>query len=113
MSRFYEVPGQAGVRSKVRNDDGVLIDPLHSHRQVLYQIGKKQYLLYKECGPIRKADGSLSSELYDFIYTSDCFIQGTGNISLPEDLLNRVREDLPEAYAALGLKCVIDPPPNG
>jgi hypothetical protein len=105
MSEFKE------IRNGARNDLGVFINPFYSHNLILYEVGGKRYLIQEESSNIRDEHGRISEQIYHLIWVSSAYEKDKGmGIPLPEHLLNRIREDLPKAYAAMGLKCIIDPP---
>lgn len=107
MSDFNEIHNGA------KNALGVFVNPHYSHNLILYQVEGKQYLIPEETGNIRDERGKISEKLYHFIFVAGAYRKDKGVGSpVPEAVLNRIRKDLPKAYEAMGLKCVIDPPPE-
>jgi len=105
MSEFKEVQNGA------KNKSGVFINPFYSHNLILYEVHGNKYLIQEESGNIRDEQGKISEQIYHYIRVSSAYEKDKGmDVPLPEDLLSRIREDLPKAYAAMGLKCVVDPP---
>jgi hypothetical protein len=100
MSKFTLVPGN---RPKATNERGVIVESRFDHMLTSYEVEGTRYLVPLEFG--RKGQ-----EYFDILYVDDAYKENEwkpGAPKLPRELLEQMRDDLPEAYAALGLKCII------
>ena len=97
MSDFEKIPG---TLSLAKNRLGVVVDPLFSHELVSYDLDGVRYIVPSE-------SGKLGTEYFSFLYISSAYREDAWGVPLPKSLLDRMRKDLPDAFAACGLKCTL------
>jgi hypothetical protein len=106
MNSFEKIPspsGLPGTEWKAKNNLGVIVNTGFARELISYEVGGARYLMGKE------TDKS-GDDYIDTFYVDLAYQEGAYGLKLPQQMLNRIREDLPKAYAALGKKCMMDPP---
>ena len=96
MNDFEKI---AGTRL-VKNDLGVIVNTTFTRDHVSYEVDGVRYLVQFESG--KNAAGYV-----DVFYISLAYREGAFGVKLPQKLIDRMREDLPKAYAARGEKLII------
>lgn len=104
MNDFEKIPGTACVKNGssvvVNFDDNYPRDP----DLVAYEVNGVRYW-------VRAKAMTSGNESYYEVDVTYVFQEGAPTVrdpvELPKELIDRMREDLPKAYAAFGLKCVV------
>jgi hypothetical protein len=108
MSHFVKIPGTA----RVTNDLGVVVDFDRIFgtgnpdvvNLVAYEVDGARYW-------VRARPLGIGKEFHYEVDVSYAFQEGApimrDAVGLPKEVIDRMREDLPKAYAAFGRKCVV------
>ena len=83
-----------------KNDEGVLVNISLGKDHAAYEVGGICYSVPKE----RTYDGL---EYTMVIYPSCARRENEYHAKLPTKLIDRIRKEMPQAFQALGVKCIV------